>query len=225
MITAAAFTPHSYKLSAYPDTCQLIEQAKGGDLEAFNELILAHQDLVYRQAFYILGDETAAEDATQEAFLKVYRSLNTFHGGPFRAWLLRITTNVCLDQLRWRKSRPSLPLEAYNQADEEIEVSPWLTDTGPSPEKLVERKDAEAAIVGCINQLRPEYRMAVILIDIQEMDYVEAAEILRVPLGTLKSRLMRARLQLRQALQDQTARPAARPFTPTPLNSLSMRLN
>ena len=85
---------------------QRIQQAQIGDLEAFNELVLAYQDRVFRQALWMLKDETAAEDACQEAFLRAYRKIGTFHGGPFHPWLSRIVTNVCLDQIRMSKRKP-----------------------------------------------------------------------------------------------------------------------
>ena len=93
------------------DEAGLIKDAQQGDLDAFNRLILAYQDRVHNQAFRVLGESQSADDATQEAFLSAYKNLRSFRGGSFRAWLLRIVTNACYDELRRRKRRPTTPLE------------------------------------------------------------------------------------------------------------------
>ena len=93
------------------DEAALIDSARRGDLNAFNRLVLAYQDLVYNHAMRVMGENAAAEDATQEAFISAYRNLSGYRGGSFRAWLLRIVTNACYDELRRRKRRPSTPLE------------------------------------------------------------------------------------------------------------------
>src|SRR5512133_1404609 len=128
MIATATHTPQirkttTCKTSAFQAAC-----AQQEELNAFNELVLTHQDAVYRQALWILGDEDAAEDATQEAFLRAYRNFHTYDGGPFRPWIMRITTNYCLDQLRRRKIRKTTSLEAYDEYEEEIENAPWLRE-------------------------------------------------------------------------------------------------
>jgi RNA polymerase sigma-70 factor, ECF subfamily len=201
-ITSQAVQPGPFeKVDA---SARLIEQAKRGNLDAFNELVLAYQDSVYRQAFWIMGEEEAAEDATQEAFIRVYRNLNTYNGGPFRPWILRIATNYCLDQLRRMKVRKSIPLETMDDYDEEIENPTWLRDPGESVEEILERADEQARLAQCINRLSPEAKAAIILVDIQEMDYDEAATTMGVPLGTFKSRLSRARVQLQKILKLET---------------------
>jgi RNA polymerase sigma factor (sigma-70 family) len=179
----------------------LIYQAQHGDLTAFNELVLLYQEAVYRQAYWILGEVEAAEEASQEVFLRVYRNIHTFHGGPFKPWILRITTNFCLDQLRRLKSRPTTPLEVVNEYDEEMEPPAWLADPGESPEKKLERDEYETTIMQSIHRLSPEYQMVIVMVDLQEMNYQEAASALGISLGTLKSRLFRARLQLRGIFQ------------------------
>jgi len=204
-MVALSFPTTQFKpYSTLMDDALLIERAKQGDLSSFNELVLTYQDVVYRQAFWILRDERAAEDATQEALLRAYLNLRTFHGGPFRPWMLRITTNYCLDQIRHQKIRPTTSLEEYSQDGEEIENSPHLIDPAPSIEDLIERSDQETAILDCINRLPSEYRVAIIMVDLQGLDYAEAAKTLRVPLGTFKSRLSRARCLVRDLLQKLT---------------------
>jgi RNA polymerase sigma-70 factor, ECF subfamily len=176
-----------------------IRLAKNGDLDAFNELVLIYQDCVYRQALWILNDEFAAEDAAQDAFLQAYRKLHTFHGGPFRPWLLKITTNCCIDQIRAAKRRPSQPFTTLKDDDEEIEPY-WVRDLSDTPEQSLERAETGDAILHALQKLAPEYRIAIILVDLQELDYAQAAGILRIPLGTFKSRLARGREKLRLEL-------------------------
>jgi RNA polymerase sigma-70 factor (ECF subfamily) len=201
-MVALSFPTTQYKpFSTLMDDALLIERARQGDLSSFNELVLSYQDVVYRQAFWILHDERAAEDATQEAFLRAYMNLHTVRGGPFRPWMLRITTNYCLDQVRHQKIRPTTPLEEFNQDGEENENSPLLIDPMAPIEELIERSDQETAILNCINRLSSEYRVAIIMVDLQGLDYGEAAKSLGVPLGTFKSRLSRARCQVRDLLK------------------------
>jgi RNA polymerase sigma-70 factor (ECF subfamily) len=187
--------------SNQPET-KLIARAQRGDLEAFNELILLYQDAVYRQACWLLGDEESAKDLTQEAFLIAYRKLFTFFGGSFRAWLLKIATNLCLDLIRARKRHPTIPLEKYNEDGEEVDTADWLVDPGDTPEQLVERAETRSAIARCIKHLTPEHRTVILLVDLQEMDYQEAARILGIPIGTVKSRLARARTLVQHYFQS-----------------------
>ncbi len=170
-------------------------------LETYNQLIMEHQDAVFQQALWILGDEDAAEDATQETFLRAYRSLDRFNGGPFKPWILRIATNYCLDQLRRWKRHATIPLEGHYENGEEIDAPSWLADPGLPVEKQVEMSELQVRVRQVINRLPPKYRAAVILVDIQEMDYQEAASALGIHMGTFKSRLCRARSQLQKWLE------------------------
>lgn len=183
------------------DEAALISDARQGDLNAFNRLILAYQDLVYAQAYRMMGEPEAAEDATQEAFISAFRSIRSYRGGSFRAWLLRIVTNACYDELRRRKRRPTTPLEPMDAEDEEIESPHWLADPSESPEDRTERLELDQAIQNCLEDLPPDFRSVVVLVDIQGFDYIEAAEVINKPVGTVKSRLSRARLRLRDCLQ------------------------
>jgi RNA polymerase sigma-70 factor (ECF subfamily) len=183
------------------DEPRLIQDAMRGDLEAFNRLVLAYQDMLYYQAYRILGESEAAEDAAQEAILSAYRKLSWYRGGSFRAWLLRIVTNACYDELRRRKRHPTTALEPLDQDDEEIESPDWLTDPGDRPEDAAERAELQAAIQNCLNGLPDEFRLVAVLVDIQGLDYQEASQVIGKPLGTVKSRLARARLRLRDCLQ------------------------
>lgn len=183
------------------DEIELIGNARKGDLDAFNRLVLMHQDLIYNQALRVLGELEAAQDATQEAFISAYRNLRNYRGGSFRAWLLRIVTNACYDELRRRRRRPSTPLEPIDDSGEEVESPRWLIDTREQPDERVEHGELEAAIQHCLDSLPLEFREVVILVDIQGLDYAEAAQVLLKPVGTIKSRLARARGRLRDCLQ------------------------
>ncbi len=183
------------------DEAQLIRLAQDGDLDSFNHLVLKYQDMVYNQAYRMIGESEAAEDSAQDAFIIAYRKLDTYRGGSFKAWLLRIVTNLCYDELRRRKRRPTIQLEPVDQDDEEIESPRWLMDTAESPEQSTERAELSRAIQRCLNDLPPEFRSIVTLVDIQGFDYFEAAQSIGSPLGTVKSRLARARTRMRDCLQ------------------------
>ncbi|MBT3314543.1 MAG: sigma-70 family RNA polymerase sigma factor [Anaerolineae bacterium] len=179
----------------------LIRHAKNGDLTAFNKLVLQYQDMLYNTAYRILGDPGLAGDATQEAFISAFRKLKSYRGGSFKAWLLRIVTNACYDELRRQKRRPTTPLEPITENDEEMESPSWIADSADSPEKQLETLELEQAIQRCIENLPPDFRTVIVLADIQGLDYKEAAKAIKKPLGTIKSRLARARLRLRECLQ------------------------
>jgi RNA polymerase sigma-70 factor (ECF subfamily) len=183
------------------DEAALIQDAQRGDLEAFNRLVLAYQDIVFSQAYRMMGESEAAEDAAQDAFISAYRKLGSYRGGSFKAWLLRIVTNLCYDELRRRKRRPTTPLEPLDNDDEEIESPRWLSDPNGTPEDETERLELARALQRCLDGLPPEFRAVVALVDIQGMDYTEAAESMGKPLGTVKSRLARARMRMRDCLQ------------------------
>ena len=179
----------------------LIQDAQKGNLDAFNTLILHYQDSVYNTALRILGDEDQAADAAQEAFISAFKSITSFRGGSFKAWLMRTVTNACYDELRRQKRRPTTPLEPDTEDGEEMESPRWLADPGMTPAQKSEADELEHAIQHCLNNLPLEFKTVVIMADIQGMDYTEVATSVRVPLGTIKSRLARARLRLRECLQ------------------------
>ena len=176
----------------------LIQSAIQGDLESYNRLVMAYQDLAYNQAFWMLKNKEAAEDITQDAFIQAYRRLSQFRGGSFRPWLLRIVTNACLDELRRWKRRPELPLFASGEDGEEHDAVEWIPDPGFSVEEIVENSELSDLLVSYLEELPDAQRLAVTLVDVLGYDYPQAAAALNVPLGTLKSRLARARLRLRE---------------------------
>jgi RNA polymerase sigma-70 factor, ECF subfamily len=183
------------------DEPALIQAAQHGDLDAFNSLVLAHQDVVYNTALRILNDEDLAADAAQEAFLSAFRALNSYRGGSFRAWLLRTVTNACYDELRRKKRRPTTPLEPETNEGEDVESPRWLADPNASPEEQLDQAELEHAIQHCLENLPADFRTVVVLADIQGLDYSEVAIAVKSPVGTIRSRLARARLRLRECLQ------------------------
>jgi RNA polymerase sigma-70 factor (ECF subfamily) len=186
------------------DEQEWVKLAQLGDLDAFNKLVLTYQDRVYTQAFYVLEDAPTAEDMTQEAFLTAYKNLASFRGGSFKGWLLRITTNLCLDELRRRKRHPSTSLEVHNSEGEELESPSWLVDPGQSPERATEDSEFWREIKQVLSRLPWEFRIPIILVDIHGLSYFEATEVLNVPLGTVKSRLARGRRMMSVIYQDRT---------------------
>jgi len=180
------------------DLQDLISKSLAGDLDAFNQIVLAHQSQVYNQAYRVIGEPDAAADATQEAFISAYKKLHTYRGGSFKSWLLRIVSNACYDEFRRRKRQPVAPLTPTNDQGEDLESAPWLEDLSESPEEFALRKELSEAIQMCLDRLEIDFRTVVVLVDIQGMDYKAAAATVDSPLGTVKSRLARAR----QSLQD-----------------------
>lgn len=175
----------------------LVAQAKNGSVDAFNQLVQSYQQMAYNLAFRILGDADRASDATQEAFIRCFRSLDQFRGGIFRAWLLRIVTNCCYDQLRLQQRRPTTPIDDLVEDEEHSDL---LRDNIESPEDSLERGELNAFLKASLGILPPEQRAIVVLSDIEGLSYVEIAAVTSLALGTVKSRLNRARGRLRDYL-------------------------
>jgi RNA polymerase sigma-70 factor (ECF subfamily) len=188
------------KPAKYADESALILQTQNGCLESFNQVVVNYQNCIFYTAYQILCDEALAADATQEAFIAAFRNIKKYHGGSFKSWLIRIVTNGCYDELRRQKRRPTIQLEPLNGDEEEIESSWWLADSAPSPSERIETIELNLQIRRCLAAMPADYRVAVVLVDMQGMSYFEAAKAMRVPMGTIKSRLARARLRLREHL-------------------------
>lgn len=177
----------------------LIRKAQSGDIPAFNELVLLYQDSAYTVAYRVMADNASAADAVQDAFITAYQRLSTYRGGSFRAWLLRITLNTCYDELRRRKRRPATSIEELPGA--EMDDGPALPDGAATPEQVVQEGELQAAIQQCIGGLGEMQRAVLVLSDVEGLSYQEIAEITGANLGTVKSRLSRARLSIRDCLQ------------------------
>lgn len=183
----------------------LIARGQEGDRAAFNALVEKYQGAAYALALRMLGDPDAAADVTQEAFFSAYRALATFHGSSFRAWLLRIVSNGCYDVFRARGRQPVTSLEAMLEHDDATSSSDsrlptTMVDPSWDPEEATLRTETINTIQAALLQLAPDQRLAVVLCDIQGMAYEEVARIMETPLGTVKSRIARARAQLRLLL-------------------------
>lgn len=170
-------------------------------MDAFNRLVLQYQDAAYNAAFRILSDPAAAEDATQEAVISMYRKLNTYRGGSFKSWFLRIVTNACYDELRRRQRRPSVPLEPENDEGELVDSPSWMEDDAPGPEEAASAKELEDAIQHCLADLEEKFRVVMVLVDIAGEDYESVCAIINRPMGTVKSRLARARQKMQDCLR------------------------
>lgn len=179
-----------------------IERASNDDLNAFNQLVLTHQNMAYNHAYAILGDPALAEDAAQDSFIKAFQGTRSFRGGSFRGWLLKIVTNSAYDILRRAQRHPTQALFPENEDGEEIESAQWLADPNTSVQSTVEQNELSKDIYKAIDDLPDVYRSVVTLIDLHELDYVEAAQALKIPVGTVKSRLARARLKLKEKLKS-----------------------
>jgi RNA polymerase sigma-70 factor (ECF subfamily) len=149
----------------------------------------------------MLNDEDIASDAVQEALISAFSKLNSFRGGSLRSWLARVTVNACYDEMRRKRRQREVPMEQFNMEGEEVEDLSWMIDPAARPEEQYESFELENAIQHSLRQLTPAYREALILVDIEGMSYEEASVAARVPVGTVKSRLARARLQMRCNLQ------------------------
>lgn len=188
------------------DEIQAIQAAQKGDLAAFNRLVMAYQGLAYNVAYRILGDADAAADACQEAFLSAFRAMRGFRGGSFKSWLLRIVTNACYDQLRYQGRRP---VDSLDELAEVSEHSPKLVNGHERPEEHALRQELNDLIQQGIASLPADQRIVLVLSDVQGYAYQEIAEITDTSLGTVKSRLSRARTKLRDYLiQHQELLPA-----------------
>lgn len=177
---------------------ELIQFSQEGRVEAFNQLVLTYQGQVFNLALRMLGDPAAAEDVAQGTFLAAYEHIRSFKSGNFRAWLLRITANACRDHLRSARVRRSTSLD-------ELTSNPGFAPPSSTegPEEYVLRNELRELVQGGLLRLSPDHRLALVLVDVQGFSYEEAAEVLRVPVGTVKSRLSRARLAMRDYLSKE----------------------
>lgn len=184
------------------DEEQLTHRAMQGDLDAFNQLVLRYQNMAYNHAYALLGDSALAEDATQNSFINAFQGMGGFRGSSFRSWLLKIVTNSSYDILRRAQRHPTQPLFPVDENDEEFDSVSWLADPSASVESAVEQKELSKEIYRILDELPDVYRSVLILIDVHGLDYIEAAQALQIPIGTVKSRLARARLQMQAKLRN-----------------------
>lgn len=173
----------------------IVERVLGGDVNAFEALVLSYEKNVYNLALRMVKNAEDASDITQDAFVKAYSSLASFRGeSKFSVWLYRIVSNTCLDFLRSRSRRPAVSLYVDNDEGEEAELD--IPDVSQSPEELLERRLTRESVRRGLDALSTEYRQILLLREIQGLSYEEIAETLSMELGTVKSRIFRARKKL-----------------------------
>lgn len=180
------------------DEQMLLQASKQGDAGAFNRLVEHYQTSIYNVALRMVGDSAAAEDITQETFYSAFNKLHTFSAGNFRAWLFRIATNACRDHLRSAQVRRNTSLDAMVESP-----SFSIPSEQETPEEYTVRRELSSFIQQSLLTLPPDQRMVLVLVDIQAFSYEEAARVLKTPVGTVKSRLSRAREAMRAALSTQ----------------------
>lgn len=184
--------------TACPPDEDLIAAAREGDLAAFNALVARYERAVFGVSLRLLRDPEAAEDVTQDTFLRAHGALDQFQGGSARAWLLRIATNRSYDVLRYRRRRPAESLDARPVEEEPV----WATEAPPAdPESFAARQELSARLEEALAELTDDQRLAVLLHDVQGYPYDEIARLTGVNLGTVKSRIHRGRARLREVLR------------------------
>lgn len=178
---------------------KIIKKAAAGNADAFEQLLLKYQTPIYNLCLRMTGNPEDAADMTQEAFLKAWRSLSSFQfESSFSTWLYRLTTNTCLDYLRSLKRRPQCSLTVEDDDGEEQVLD--VTDEAPTPEEALLSAEERSQLVHALSQLEASQRQIITLRVVNDLSYAEIAEILDVKEGTVKSRLARARDNLRKKL-------------------------
>lgn len=181
----------------------LVERSKNNDLQAFEELVSLYERKIYNLAYRLMGNHEDAHDLVQEAFLRAFRALGGFRGeASFSTWLYRITLNLCHDELR-RRYRLS-----WESLDEKVclnegEVAKQIASTRPGPEELYEKQELQEKLQELLMTLSPEFRLAVVLRDIEGFTYQEIAEHMECSMGTVKSRISRGRNYLKEKWQEE----------------------
>jgi RNA polymerase sigma-70 factor (ECF subfamily) len=184
-------------LEKYEDEPDLVARSQQGDLQSFNRLVERYQTPLYNLCLRMLGSPQGAEDATQEAFISAYRSIRSFHGTAFRAWLFRIASNACYDELRRRKARPAHSIdEPQGASGRTIDVP----EEGLTLDERAEQRELGDLLQAALLQIPEDQRLAIVLCDVQGFDYIEIAQAMNVSLGTVKSRIFRGRAHLRAVL-------------------------
>lgn len=179
------------------DERKLIEQVLQGNDEAFTQLIKEYEDKVYNLCLRMSGNRDDAQDLAQEAFLKAWRGLRFYkQEASFSTWLYRLTSNVCIDYLRQKKRRPVQSLTA----DDEEEAQYDVVDPAPTPYEQAENTQVREAVAAAMDGLEEEFRQVLTLRVVEELSYDEIAQIMDLKVGTVKSRLARAREKLRKIL-------------------------
>ncbi|GBC97297.1 ECF RNA polymerase sigma-E factor [bacterium HR16] len=183
------------------DDSQLIERCRNGDREAFDELVRRYERQAYNLAYRLAGNYDDASDVVVEAFVRAFQGLHTFRGDAnFGTWLHRVVVNTFLDMRKRSKGRQHVSLEEQLELDGDT-LTRQIEDTSPGPQELVEQEEREEVLQRAIAQLSPDRRILIVLYHFENLSYEEIAQMLKLPVGTVKSRLNRARLALREILE------------------------
>jgi len=184
---------------------QLVARCKTGERLAFDELISGHQDRVLNTAFRLMGNYDDALDLTQEVFLNCFRKISTFKGdSALSTWLYRITVNVAKNRWKYQQSRGlnrTISIDAPLTAEDESRINE-VADEQPTPRKVASDREAMSSLGKYLHRMSEEHRIVLVLRYLEELSYEEIADILRLSLGTVKSRIHRARTELRDLMTD-----------------------
>lgn len=196
--------PTSSPSAQNADEARLIERCRSGDLEAFDEIVALHQNRIFNLCYWMLGDRDEAADAVQDSFVRAWRAIPNFRAeSALGTWLHRIGVNVCLDVKARRKKIP-VPYSTLETEDDKGSVRQLdPPDKSDTPEQSLARRERREAVLQALAALPEHHRAVIVLFDMQGHTYEDAAQALDLPMGTLKSRLNRARAALRQALEGQ----------------------
>ncbi len=182
---------------------ELLKRCRAGDRQAFTDVVRRYQDRAFNLAYRLLGNFDEARDTTQTAFIRAFESLDSFRGtSAFYTWLYRIVVNAALDARKARSRRPETSMEDLQEASGQTRRELLDNSLRNDPTARLIRHEQHQRIVEAINTLDAEHRVVVILRDVEGLDYGEIAQVTGIPAGTVKSRLHRARLLLREKLKD-----------------------
>ena len=180
----------------------LLERAKAGDVAAFEKLIEAYQKKIFNLAYRMTGNFDDAGDMAQEALVRIFKSIANFREqSSFSTWVYRITTNVCLDELRKKKNKKVYSLDEEIHA-EDGEIQRQIMSDDPLPDEIAEKEELKRIVNSAINSLPEEQKIVITLRDLQGLSYDEISEVLDCPVGTVKSRINRARQALKNVLMN-----------------------
>jgi len=163
---------------------------------------LKYQKIAFNVAYRISGDTNIADDAVQNGFISGYQKIATFKNGSFKNWILRIVSNACYDIIRKQNRQRVQDFNENTEGDYSPDFPEWISDEEETPEEFTVRKDLSSAIQQCLDELDIDFRTLVVLIDMQNMNYTEASTVVGKPVGTVKSRLSRARKRMQSCLQN-----------------------
>jgi RNA polymerase sigma-70 factor (ECF subfamily) len=191
---------HPDRVIQNPDMAEhlWVQAAQAGNLEAYNHLVQIYQDPLYHWVLHLVDDPALAEDITQITFLAAYQKLHTFHGGSLRAWLFKIARNRAYDTLRTFQRHPLTSLNESPAGEDDRELIELILADDLTPEDLAVLAEQAEHVFRVLDQLPRSFHAVLELVDLNAMEYQEAAQILNIPIGTLKSRLARARQKFRE---------------------------